>query len=57
MYTIIIFLFLLNWLVIFRHVKTWMLKNVLKHKSCLDPQIKNYDLIDFTLTYTKCGIE
>ena len=22
----------------------------------LHPQIKNYDLIDFTLTYTKCGI-
>ena len=35
----------------------WMLENVLKHKSCLDPLIKNYDLIDFTLTYTKCGIE
>ena len=30
-----------------------MLENVLKHKSCLDPQIKNYGSIDFTLTYTK----
>ena len=38
-----------------------MLENVFKHKSYLDPQIKkikkNYDSIDFTLTYTKCGIE
>ena len=32
-------------------------QNVLKHKSCLDPQIKNYDSINFTLTYTKYGIE
>ena len=35
----------------------WKLENVLKHKSCLDPQIKDYGSIDFTLTYTKCGIE
>ena len=35
----------------------WMLENVLKHKSCLDPLIKNYGSIDFTLIYTKCGIE
>ena len=32
-------------------------KNMLKHKSYLDPKIKNYGSIDFTLTYTKCGIE
>ena len=32
-------------------------KCVKKHKSCLDPQIKYYGSIDFTLTYTKCGIE
>ena len=25
-------------------------KNVWKHKSCLDPQIKNYGSVDFTLT-------
>ena len=37
--------------------KKWMLENVLKHKSCLDPQSKNYDSIDFTLTYAKFGIE
>ena len=35
----------------------WKLENVLKHKNCLDPQIKNYGSIDFTLTYTKCRIE
>ena len=35
----------------------WKLENVLKYKSCLDPQIKDYGLIDFTLTYTKCGKE
>ena len=38
------------------HVK-WKPWFVLKHKSCLDPQIKNYGSIDFTLTYTKCKIE
>ena len=27
----------------------WKLKYVWKHKSCLDPQIKNYGLVDFTL--------
>ena len=30
---------------------------MLKHKNYLDPQIKNYGSIDFTLTYTKYGIE
>ena len=35
----------------------WKLDYVLKHKSCLDPQIKTYGSVDFTLTYTKCGIE
>ena len=40
-----------------RPKKVWMLENVLKHKSCLDTQIKNYGSIDFTQTYTKCGIE
>ena len=36
---------------------TWKLENMLKHESCLNPQIKNYDSIEFTLTYTKCGIK
>ena len=38
-------------------VPSWKLENVLKHKSCLEPQIKNYGSIDFTPTYTKCEIE
>ena len=28
----------------------WKLNYVLKHNSYLDPQIKSYDLVDFTLT-------
>ena len=28
----------------------WKLENVLKHKSYLDPQIKDYGSVDFTLT-------
>ena len=28
-----------------------------KTQELFRPQIKNYGLIDFTLTYTKCGIE
>ena len=32
-------------------------RECVKHKSCLDSQVKNYSLIDFILTYTKCGIE
>ena len=39
------------------NVILWKLENVLKHKSCLDPQIKTYGSIDFTRTYTKCKIE
>ena len=31
-------------------VPKWKLKYVWKYKSCLDPQIKTYDSIDFTLT-------
>ena len=38
-------------------VGLWKLEYVWKHKSCLDPQIKNYSSIDFTLTEIKCGIE
>jgi len=38
-------------------ITNWKLENVLKYKSYLDPQIKNYGSIDFTLTYSKCGIE
>ena len=33
--------------------RDWKVENVLKHKSCLDPQIKYYGSIDFTRTYTK----
>ena len=39
------------------HFILWKLEYVWKHKSCLDPQIKNYGSIDFTLTYTKYEIE
>ena len=28
----------------------WKLENMLKHKSYLDSQIKDYGLVDFTLT-------
>ena len=31
-------------------VEVWKLDYVLKHKNCLDPQIKSYGLVDFTLT-------
>ena len=32
------------------YIVWWKLEFVWKHKNCLDPQIKNYSLIDFTLT-------